>query len=523
MCRALRKLSNESFLLQSIFSNYSSSLTFYQDDILDEHKSFENQFNFLRDHFFFRMKWAHFKLSFKKLYLFQSSIKVLKIRHHVEERVQILKSRVEKIMKFSISQNKTNVRAFLKIIELVHKWVSNFSEISRSLTRFIEKVDWKWTMSKKLTFEILKIKCTIVTCMHEYDYFLSAHFYTNASLYEEDLVITQFRIQDEKITEIFILYHFITFKAAKRKYLIFKKELCALVRFVLKYDYFCKHSRNIVIIHTNHKSLIWFLRSNAQKDIYDHWANKLRRLNLEIKYISERRNQITNELFRIIFRNENCTSNESVRQIMNSICKNSKWIWKNEKKEYRDFLKSLKSTEKQKVLNQKTLQKENVFAQALFIDIKDEVFIEITSWDNAYKTSSWFETTYRILGDSDSRYVISLNSEEFFRAMNYRVKNDILWKYHKFLYLSCIWKSKVLRMLRVTHDDNDYWKTNHFNKNSRTSILILAINWRKEIYSWMSSMCFTWLDLEIAVITSRSSSEIVSVNKIWFYWISVNH
>jgi hypothetical protein len=106
--------------------------------------------------------------------------------------------------------------------------------------------------------------------MHEYDYSLSAHFYTDVSMYDEGLVITQFQIHDEKITEISILYDFLTFNAAERRYSIYKKKLCALIRFVMKYDYFCKHSRNTIIIHTNHKSLIWFLRSNAQEDIYDH-------------------------------------------------------------------------------------------------------------------------------------------------------------------------------------------------------------------------------------------------------------
>jgi uncharacterized protein YfkK (UPF0435 family) len=56
MCRALKKLSDKSFLLQSTSSDYSSLLTFYQDDILEEHRSFDHQFNFLRDHFFSCMK-----------------------------------------------------------------------------------------------------------------------------------------------------------------------------------------------------------------------------------------------------------------------------------------------------------------------------------------------------------------------------------------------------------------------------------------------------------------------------------
>jgi hypothetical protein len=42
MCRALKKLSDESFLLQNTFFDYSSSLTFYQDNILEEHKSFDH-------------------------------------------------------------------------------------------------------------------------------------------------------------------------------------------------------------------------------------------------------------------------------------------------------------------------------------------------------------------------------------------------------------------------------------------------------------------------------------------------
>jgi hypothetical protein len=61
MCRALRKLSNKSSLLQSISSNYSSSLTFYQNDILREHVS-----------------WASIHV-FKKSLLFAYEVNALQI------------------------------------------------------------------------------------------------------------------------------------------------------------------------------------------------------------------------------------------------------------------------------------------------------------------------------------------------------------------------------------------------------------------------------------------------------------
>jgi hypothetical protein len=295
MCRALEKFSNESSLLQSDSSNCSSSLTFYQDDILEEHRSFDHQFAFLRDHFFSRMKWAHFKLAFKKLYLFQSSIKALEIRHHVEERMQILKIRVEKIMKFSVLIDKTDVRAFLSIIELTHRWISNFSKINRSLTRLIDKVNWRWTISEQLSFEILKIKYIVVTHMHEYDYFLSTHFYIDVFLYDVDLIITQFHIIDEKIVEVFILYDFFIFSSAERKYSIYKKELCALIKFVLKYDYvgfywltkewiatavYLKWMRNSAyyIKNLSHSSIYWFSSSDSSRFIWESRSSFVTRI-----------------------------------------------------------------------------------------------------------------------------------------------------------------------------------------------------------------------------------------------------
>jgi hypothetical protein len=60
--RALKKLFHlsESSLLQEDIMNNSSSITFYQDDILDEHKSFDEQFVFLRNHFLLRIKWFNY-------------------------------------------------------------------------------------------------------------------------------------------------------------------------------------------------------------------------------------------------------------------------------------------------------------------------------------------------------------------------------------------------------------------------------------------------------------------------------
>ena len=56
MIQALKKISDESSLLQNQISDSSSFLTYYQNNIMNEHESFQKQFIFFRNHFFFQIK-----------------------------------------------------------------------------------------------------------------------------------------------------------------------------------------------------------------------------------------------------------------------------------------------------------------------------------------------------------------------------------------------------------------------------------------------------------------------------------
>jgi hypothetical protein len=97
---------------------------------------------------------------------------------------------------------------------------------------------------------MLKIKYIIAIYIHDYDYLLSIYFYINVLLYNSKLIIIQFQVlfDKENSLKILILYNFFIFNLTKWKYSIYKKKLCVLIKFVLQYDYFCKHLRNIIII-----------------------------------------------------------------------------------------------------------------------------------------------------------------------------------------------------------------------------------------------------------------------------------
>ncbi len=197
----------------------------------------------------------------------------------------------------------------MRIVDITKRWIRNFAELFRSLTRLTEKVNWRWTESEQLFFEIIRIKIVIKLIMHKINLNDEIHFYTNSFAFATDMIVTQFRFENEKLMKVFIMYDSFSLSSTRRKYSTYKKKLYVLITFVTKYDYLCKHSYKSAIVHTDHKSLTHFLESNVHERIYDHWTNQLRRLNIVIKYVSESRNKIANDFFRTLFFDENCQKN----------------------------------------------------------------------------------------------------------------------------------------------------------------------------------------------------------------------
>ena len=117
------------------------------------------------------------------------------------------------------------------------------------------------------------MKCATAMHMHEIDFSKSFHFYTDASDFENELIVTQHQgiLDDKKKTiEISILYDAFSLSRIQRIYFTYKKKLCVLVKFAMKYDYMCKHLYNIITIHTDHRSLIRFLKFDFHENIYEH-------------------------------------------------------------------------------------------------------------------------------------------------------------------------------------------------------------------------------------------------------------
>lgn len=150
------------------------------------------------------------------------------------------------------------------------------------MSRLTDKISWKWELIKQLSFNILQIKCVIRVSMHEMNLKLFIHFYTDVLNWAMSLVITQFQnvtlvnlSKSNSLMKILIIYDSFSWSFSQQNYLTYKKKLCAIVIFVKKYDYLCKHLYLLTVVHMNHKSLTHFLEADAHEDVYNSWIDKL--------------------------------------------------------------------------------------------------------------------------------------------------------------------------------------------------------------------------------------------------------
>ena len=260
-----------------------------------------------------------------------------------------------------------------------------------------------------------------------------------------------------------------------------------MTKFVIKYDHFCKHSKITIVIHIDHKSLIQFLKSDNHENIYEHWTDKLKRLNLKIQYISKRQNRVTNELFRILFLTKNCTADSNVIETWRIISKkSSKWIWKNDKKNYQAFLNFFNDSNRTEIISDEILHEKNVFFQ--FLSVKAIVDPNRDFWKKAYLTSKWFADIYRAHTTDQSFSLSGI----FFKIINFRIDLHIkiLWKHHQNLFLSCVSEFKVLKILKQIYNENDHWiKQKTITKFRRIVYWFFqSTNVKKYIKKWIS--CF---------------------------------
>lgn len=336
----------EPSLLHQEDPSKQADLCFYIDDIFGGHSSFEEEYNFLLNHFLPRILWSQMKISLKKLKIGMTQIKALGQIHKVGGVLNIKQDAIDTIKGWPRPNNPTDVRGFTGTIQPCRRYIKGYGELTRPLNRLQGKAEWRWTESEELSFQILKKMCATVMDMFGHDPELATDAYTDASKHCAGLYVSQ--IQDGEVRPI--LYDSIAFNPTQRNYDTYKRELLAIVLFTAKYEHIF-NGKQVTTIHTDHKPLVGFLNAAEHEDIYARWAIKLRMHNIKLQYIEGKRNTVADGLSRVIFNEDDCRPDQLVKELLKEVEKHkddAQWFWKSGKGGYQDMLKKLSEEDRKR-------------------------------------------------------------------------------------------------------------------------------------------------------------------------------
>ncbi|KAI0995442.1 hypothetical protein K3495_g12736 [Podosphaera aphanis] len=315
---------SEPSLLRAQAETEAAKVRFYVDDIFAGCTSVPEAYVTLRDHLLPRLDWANLRLSFKKLKLFSTNITALGLVHKAGGMIEPKVGRADKIRQFPVPKNQSEIRSFLGMTGIMRRFIPNYSEISRPLSRLQDRV-------------------ASVTDSNGHDPHKACSLYSDVSGFAAGCCITQKRAvqgsTSSREQDHLILFDSFLLNKTERNYGTYKRELFGIVSFCRKFSWmFMSHEASTIFTH--HKPLIYFMDSHLIHGIYSGWAEELNLLNVRIEYIPGERNRIADALYRTIFPNEDC-SIEEILTSMGSLAwsddNQPHWVWKDGVGEYQDL------------------------------------------------------------------------------------------------------------------------------------------------------------------------------------------
>ncbi|POS82271.1 hypothetical protein EPUL_005521, partial [Erysiphe pulchra] len=274
------------------------------------------------------------------LELFVTETVALGVTHRTRGIMLTRNERCDKIRNFPVPKDVSEVRKFLGTIGITRKWVKNFAEIKRPLSRLIGKVDFSWGAAEQQ-------KCAGSVEMHGWDSSKPVRLYSDASSYGAGCAITQkrFDVKKEREIEVPIAYDAFTFSKSQRNYGTYKKELC---------------------------------------------------LGVEICWIPGNRNVVADALSRTIFPDENSEipSLDEFGELVKDERNEPLWIWKDGKRGYEELLRKVAEPTKKKLMSfqinkigKEAIEKIEKNLQSNINEIKGA---KIGASDEKYLNSSWY-------------------------------------------------------------------------------------------------------------------------------------
>ena len=283
-------------LLDKIFSDMTSDVLFYADDLLIATTGTLKDHIKLVEKVILRIKDAGLKVRPAKVLLARTSLEFLGMVFE-KNTLNIPKMRLEAFRKLPSPTTPKKLKSIICALAYYRHFVPRFSELSREL---MELAGTKHPKQFKFTEEYEKLLRELIQaiCDNAVTYFPDPDkaFYvqTDASMFCAGGRLYQ---KDENDNELLIAAVSRTFTKTERHYTIYKKEALALLYTLRAMDFFLKYAPKVILL-VDSKALTYIRLAKESSGILLRFSLELSKYDADIIHVPGKENEISDLLSR---------------------------------------------------------------------------------------------------------------------------------------------------------------------------------------------------------------------------------
>ena len=174
------------------------------------------------------------------------------------------------------------MQSFIDFCNFFQRFIKNFSRITHSLTQLSDKNKrFDWTDVCQKAFELLKKTVTELSVLTHFNQTQVTIVKCDSLDDVSEDILSQYKDND--------LLHPVTFFSknlipAECNYEIYNKQLLMIICYLENWQSDLKSTKISVKIFTDHKALIYFIKSKELIWRQAHWVKKLSEFNFKIQY-----------------------------------------------------------------------------------------------------------------------------------------------------------------------------------------------------------------------------------------------
>lgn len=247
-----------------------------------------------------RLKLHNLKLKPSKCTFAMDSVNFL--GHKISARgVEMDPGRIERVLKFKVPRNPSDVRSFHGLCSYNRKFIKGFAEIAKPLTPLMGKPsDFVWTVEAQKAFETLRDALTKTPILTHFDPAAEHELRTDASSYAVGAVF--FQIHEDPERSGVISYYSKTLNAAQKRYSTTERELLAAHMAIMEFKHYLLGKRFTLI--TDHSPLRLLQTHKDPHHRLARWVANLMQFDFVVKPIRGSSNVDADTMSRLIEEND---------------------------------------------------------------------------------------------------------------------------------------------------------------------------------------------------------------------------